>query len=683
MKQNYKLLLLVVILIGIVNTASAQFLYTMPITVTNHENRDVLGWQVPMYINTAAQVGAGHMQSDGRDIRFSKDCAGTQLLNHFIDSGMNSTQTKIWVKMDTMYASAPRTIYMLYGNTSVSTASTYNTFNGPYTGTNSVTPPSTNTVSNCQRSMKFRANRDIIVSSFGKRTPDATTRYVTLFDFNSQAILRQMQVSGAAAVYSFQNLSNHIWLNANQDYILALYNGSGDMYYYGASGQSSQYITYGDMRYCNSCTENTFPTTVLTNNMYGVPDMEYYTVDTNNITNLPTYQLATTGSGNADITLGEMPYVCPGSSSAPIVFTATTGNPKEYDITWGATAANAGFANVVNAAMPSTSPITVVVPVSAPMGIYTGTLTMKSVCGAGKSHTITINVGGSITTTEQPKDTTVCPRDPASFSSDAKGPSIAYQWQVMAQGGAWTDLSNGGDYANVNTPKLTILQSQNAYNGNLYRCMVTSACALPKPSNGGKLIVQVDPIVSTQPLDVTTNPNSNVNFSVKTASKTATYQWQVASPNDVFVNINDGPIYSGVKTNNLLVRGVSYVQNGFLFRCLLFNSGSCLSPGDTSEAALLTVNPPKSVNDVSSQNTVIVYPNPTGGSELFIKADHTLPAEMNYKMIDKLGRIVSDGNLENTGITKIDITDLTPDVYFVEISDADGNRISMQKFTKL
>ncbi|MCB0696857.1 MAG: hypothetical protein KDC07_05805, partial [Chitinophagaceae bacterium] len=73
MKQNYKLLLLVVILIGIVNTASAQFLYTMPITVTNHENRDVLGWQVPMYINTAAQVGAGHMQSDGRDIRFSKD----------------------------------------------------------------------------------------------------------------------------------------------------------------------------------------------------------------------------------------------------------------------------------------------------------------------------------------------------------------------------------------------------------------------------------------------------------------------------------------------------------------------------------------------------------------------------------------------------------------------------------
>lgn len=680
MKSKLNLFLAAIFLVLGVTTANAQYLYNTAYTVTNNENKIVTRWQLAIYVNTAAEVTAGHMQADGRDIRFSKDCAGTQLLNHFIDSGMNSTKTKIWVMVDTLYPLADRTIYMLYGNSTVSSTSTFATFNGPYTGTDGVTPPSTNTVSNCQRSMKFSAKRQILISGFGKRTPNGTTRWVTLFNFSTQVKVAQMQVSGAAGTYSFQDLPNHMWIEPNVDYVLALFNGSGDMYYYGASGQSSQYINYGDMRYCNSCTQNTFPTSTLTNNMYGVPDFEYYTADTNNITNVPTYSKSSSGSGNAELTLGAMPYVCPGTTIAEVPYLSSAGNPKEYDIVWGTTAANAGFTDVSKANFPP-SPINVSVPASAPFGSYTGTITPRNVCGPGQSYTITINVGGTISTNQQPKDTTVCPRDPSGFEVEATGPTLSFQWQVLV-GSVWTDLSNGGDYANVNTPKLSILKSQNAYDGNKYRCMVNSTCTPSVSSSPGKLIVRVDPEVSTPPADVSVAPGANVYFRIK-ATGSAKYQWQVAEPNGVFVNINDGPIYDGVKTPSLLVRKVSYVQNNFRFRCMLFNVGVCISPGDTSSEALLTVSPPQSVNNITSQEMVVIYPNPTDGTEMNIKADNLGMKDLTYNMYDKLGRVVRTGTLDNTGATKVDIANLASSVYVVEILDAEQQKISKQKFTKL
>ncbi len=680
MKIKTKMLALAALFVLAATAGQAQFLYNTAYTVRNNENKTVLGWQIAIYVNTATEVSAGRMKADGRDIRFSKDCAGTQLLNHFIDSGMNSSKTKIWVKIDTLLPMADRNIYMLYGNNTVSTASTYATFNGPYSAVDSVIPPNTNTVSNCQRSMKFSANRKIIISSFGKRAPDGTTRWVTLFDFATQAKVAQMQVSGGAAVYSYQNLANHLWIEPNVDYVLALYNGSGDMYYYGAAATSSQYINYGDMRYCNSCTENTFPTTVLTNNMYGIPDFHYYTVDTNSITNEPTYMVSSTGSGNAELSLGDMPYVCPGTTIAQIKYSSAIGNPTEYDIVWNSTAINAGFANVSKAPFPL-SPIVVSVPASAPNGAYTGTLTPRNICGPGKSQAITVYVGGVISTSQQPKDTAVCPRDPSGFSVTAAGPTITYQWQVLV-GTTWTDLANGGDYADVNTRELKILKSQNAYNGNEYRCMVSSSCATPVSSSAGKLIVHVDPVVTTPPADVTTAPGGNVYFRVKTAGN-AKYQWQVAEPNGVFVNINDGPIYDGVKTTTLLVRKVSYVQNNFRFRCMLYNVGTCVSPGDTSTEAILTVTEPKSVNGVSLQNAVTIYPNPADGNDLYIKSDNAQLNNMGYNIYDKVGRVVATGKMENTGITKADISSLAAGVYFVEILAAEQQRVSMQKFTKL
>jgi len=58
-------------------------------------------------------------------------------------------------------------------------------------------------------------------------------------------------------------------------YILEMFQSTSDGYYYGPSSQIGQHLTYYDMRYCNSCTQNTFPTIALANLHYGYPDFLY------------------------------------------------------------------------------------------------------------------------------------------------------------------------------------------------------------------------------------------------------------------------------------------------------------------------------------------------------------------------------------------------------------------------
>lgn len=683
MNKNLRCLFTALAFFWGLSVAQAQFQYNQPITVTNNENSLVLGWQVPIYINTAAEISANKMKTDGSDIRFSKDCQGTQPLYFFIDSGMNSTKTKIWVRIDTLTPLVDLVIYMRYGNSSASAASSYATFNGPYSSTDSVKPPNTNTVSDCQRSAKFSPKRDIIVSSFGKLTPDGTTRWVTLFDYNTQAKLEQIQVAGSSAQYSYTLLPKHIWLEANKDYIIALHNASGHQYYYGAAAQASPYITYADMRYCNSCNQNTFPTTVLTNNMYGVPDFHYYTVDTNNITNEPTYVLGGSGSGgNAEIELGANPHICSGNTQAILKYNGTKGNPMAYDIMWSSAAQTVGFTDVTGGTLMPND-VTINVPPSASTGIYKGTFTIINACGPGKSYPIEINVNQPINIDNggNPTDTTVCPRDPSGFTVGALGPDLIYQWQVN-NGAGWTNLTSGADYANVNSAKLLVLNSKNSFNGNQYRCMVSSSCASSISSNPAKLIVNVDPIVSTSPSDVLAKPNDNVKFKI-THSGTAKYQWQVAHPGGQYANVNDGPIYNGVKTTTLSVKRVSSAQNGYQFRCLLYNAGNCIAPGDTSAAAILYVEPPQSVSSISANDVVVIYPNPATGNELFIKHNTSVKEAVTYTIIDKVGKVVAENKLDRSGTTKVNISGLAAGMYLIEISDVQSKPLNKTKFTKL
>ena len=97
------------------------------------------------------------------------------------------------------------------------------------------------------------------------------------------------------------------------------------------------------------------------------------------------------------ITLGSSPSVCKGVTSASLPYSATTGSPNQYSITYNATAISAGFANVSFTTLPA-SPITLTVPAAAGAATYNGTITVKNTttgCSstATTAFTVTVTLG--------------------------------------------------------------------------------------------------------------------------------------------------------------------------------------------------------------------------------------------------------------------------------------------------
>lgn len=261
-------------------TANAQlngYSNRIQITLNNNSSQCAINTQIKITLNTQDLIAQNKMQASGNDIRFAKDCKGLSLYNYWIESGINTASTVIWVKVDSIPAGNAHRIFFFSGNSSAQNLSSIPlTFDFAGSSTDSVASGTAGGVSNCQRGFRFSPKGDILVTKLGKMEPDGNSRYVTLFDQSSQAIIAQQQVSGLADQYAYATLPQPIWLQEGQQYSLQMYQGAGDGYYFGPSSQIDNRLTFYDMRYCNNCTQNSFPTDSLSNYQYGYPDLEFY-----------------------------------------------------------------------------------------------------------------------------------------------------------------------------------------------------------------------------------------------------------------------------------------------------------------------------------------------------------------------------------------------------------------------
>lgn len=256
-----------------------------------------------------------------------------------------------------------------------------------------------------------------------------------------------------------------------------------------------------------------------------------------------------------------------------------------------------------------------------------------------------------------------------------------YQWQI------YNALTQNFENLNVQPPymlvggMLRIIGAGDTLDGAKYRCIVTGVCDT-FTSNETRLTVLTIPKVGVHPEDITTEQGKDVVFEVQATGAAAKYRWQAAAANDTFSYINDGGIYSGVKTNRLRINGVSRIQDGFQFRCEIRTASSCNAPGDTSNFAVLYVTPAASVNGVVSSEGLAVFPNPAG-NELFIRTTTAMNGNnMKYKIVDKTGKTLMAGDL-NASETKVNVAVLPADVYLLEILDASGKNMVTTRFTKL
>ena len=95
------------------------------------------------------------------------------------------------------------------------------------------------------------------------------------------------------------------------------------------------------------------------------------------------------------------------------------------------------------------------------------------------------------TITSHPANRTVTEGNSASFSINASGQGLSYQWQMSQdQGISWETLSNGGHYSNVTSRTLNVNNVDLTMEGLRYRCVVNGTCEPSVTSNFAVLHVE-------------------------------------------------------------------------------------------------------------------------------------------------------------------------------------------------
>ena len=129
--------------------------------------------------------------------------------------------------------------------------------------------------------------------------------------------------------------------------------------------------------------------------------------------------------------------------------------------------------------------------------------------------------------TKQPTDVIVPYGELVSYSVEAKGDGLTYQWQYSYDNGiTWKNTSAAsGKTANLKF----LLEGSNK--SRLYRCKITDRYGKDITSNSVSLTV-IHPLeITSQPADVTVSSGEYVSYTVNATGDKLTYQWQYSYDN--------------------------------------------------------------------------------------------------------------------------------------------------------
>jgi len=100
--------------------------YRKLINITEQSGTNLTDYQVRLTIDTASLISEGKLNSDCSDIRFTwlNESSGEEVeVPYWIESGCNTSNTIVWIKVPEILANSTATIYMYYGNPSATSAS--------------------------------------------------------------------------------------------------------------------------------------------------------------------------------------------------------------------------------------------------------------------------------------------------------------------------------------------------------------------------------------------------------------------------------------------------------------------------------------------------------------------------------------------------------------------------------
>jgi subtilisin-like proprotein convertase family protein len=278
-------------------------------------------------------------------------------------------------------------------------------------------------------------------------------------------------------------------------------------------------------------------------------------------------------------------------------------------------------------------------------------------------RSVPVRVLSPATITTHPANQTLCPTNAvATFmvSVAGSGPN-SYQWQVSTDGGTiWNNITAIAPYSGSNTGALTINPVAASMNGYLYRVNINGGTNCSVTSNAASLTINPLPtaVITANPLIIGPTQTSTISSTV-TANPAATYAWY----------------YNGL------------VLPGEVASTLLVNYGS---PGDYQLKVTNACGVGLS-NIITIANSFALgmysYPNPSGG--IFQVIYHHDPNNTTNNTLQRSltvynnwgGKIITRIFPQTTSYQKIDVDvrEHGKGIYWVEMRDANGKRLGMNR----
>ncbi|MBP9848351.1 MAG: fibronectin type III domain-containing protein, partial [Flavobacterium sp.] len=267
----------------------------------------------------------------------------------------------------------------------------------------------------------------------------------------------------------------------------------------------------------------------------------------------------------------------PGNSSvlpgADVNFTVTaTGTGVSYQ--WQVSTDNGASWNNIEGATAATLSLTAVEASAQYQVVVTGV----APCAVVTSNVAALTVN-SAAIAQNPVNFTACNEgaNTATFSVTTTGEVTGYQWQVN-EGSGWSNIANGGIYADATSATLSLSGVALANNGWQFRCVVNEAVV----SNPASLSINTAVAIATQPENTTACSNGSATFTAAATGTGVAYQWQMSTNGTNWSDV------AGATSATLTLNAITPSMNGNQYQVIVYGTAPC-SPV-TSSVATLNVN---------------------------------------------------------------------------------------------
>ena len=284
------------------------------------------------------------------------------------------------------------------------------------------------------------------------------------------------------------------------------------------------------------------------------------------------------------------------------------------------------------------------------------------------SNGATLTVLEKLSIVSQPAAQSVKEGETATFTVEASGSGLSYQWQYKNTGtSAWKNSGMTG----AKTASLKV-EGTTARNGQQYRCVILDETGNQITSEVAMLTVTKVLAIIAQPEDKTVAEGEVAVFDVNAQGIGLSYQWQYKTTGS---NVWKNSGMTGAKTASLKVEGTT-ARNGQQYRCVITDeTGNQI----TSEVAMLIVTKVLAIITQPEDKTVA-----EGESAVFevIAQGVGLSYQWQYKGIyDVVWKNSGMPGAKTTSLTVVAETKRNGQQYRCIITDEAGNQMTSEAVT--